>query len=91
MLQVWDDTGASLLFVWKLPKNEMPSMQHADFVRGICFTVTDAGGVQLCAGCSNGSIQVCGPQHIMLCSTEQSISVAFATRAVAPMQPDAAL
>ncbi|KAF6263935.1 WD40-repeat-containing domain protein [Scenedesmus sp. NREL 46B-D3] len=57
-LQVWDDTGANLLYVWKLPRSQPASTQHADFVRGLCFTVSEAGGVLLCAGCSSGTIQV---------------------------------
>ncbi|WIA13891.1 hypothetical protein OEZ85_002463 [Tetradesmus obliquus] len=56
--KVWDETGANLLYVWKLPRSEPASTQHADFVRGLCFTVSEAGGVLLCAGCSSGNIQV---------------------------------
>eukprot|EP00879_Flechtneria_rotunda_P028751 GHRR01030969.1.p1 GENE.GHRR01030969.1~~GHRR01030969.1.p1 ORF type:complete len:313 (+),score=62.62 GHRR01030969.1:373-1311(+) len=57
-LQVWDQAGVNLLYFWNLPKGEPPSTYHADFVRGISFNVSQDGHTQLCAGCSNGDIQV---------------------------------
>lgn len=57
-MQVWDDTGSNLLYVWKLPATDNPAAKCADFVRGISFNVSADGDVQLCAGCSSGAIQV---------------------------------
>eukprot|EP00879_Flechtneria_rotunda_P025816 GHRR01027463.1.p1 GENE.GHRR01027463.1~~GHRR01027463.1.p1 ORF type:complete len:249 (+),score=58.24 GHRR01027463.1:1131-1877(+) len=57
-MQVWDQAGVNLLYFWNLPKGEPPSTYHADFVRGISFNVSQDGHTQLCAGCSNGDIQV---------------------------------
>eukprot|EP00877_Chromochloris_zofingiensis_P008531 jgi/Chrzof1/3931/Cz13g13240.t1 len=57
-IQVWDDTGSNLLYVWKLPATDNPAAKCADFVRGISFNVSADGDVQLCAGCSSGAIQV---------------------------------
>jgi WD40 repeat protein len=58
LMQVWDGAGESLLFVWQLPRSEVPSTQHTDFVRGLAFNMAADRSVQLCAGCSNSSIHV---------------------------------
>lgn len=57
-LQVLDAAQNNLLFVWKLPRSELPSPHHADFVSSLCFNLAADGSVQLCAGCSSGAIQV---------------------------------
>lgn len=61
--QVWDDAGVNLLYVWKVPKSPAVS-SHADFVRGVAFNMSAEGGVQLCAGCSSGLIQVRSPTAV---------------------------
>lgn len=65
MVQVWDALQNNLLYVWKLPRSEVPSPHHADFVSSLCFNLAADGSVQLCAGCSNGVIQV-GAGHAAL-------------------------
>lgn len=57
-MQVWDAVHNNLLYVWKLPRSEVPSPHHADFVSSLCFNMAADGSVQLCAGCSSGVIQV---------------------------------
>lgn len=56
--QVWDALQNNLLYVWKLPRSEVPSTHHTDFVSSLCFNLAADGSVQLCAGCSSGVIQV---------------------------------
>lgn len=58
LLQVLDAAQNNLLYVWKLPRSEVPSPHHADFVSSVCFNLDADGSVQLCAGCSSGAIQV---------------------------------
>lgn len=58
LLQVLDAAQNNLLYVWKLPRSEVPSPHHADFVSSLCFNLAADGSVQLCAGCSSGAIQV---------------------------------
>jgi hypothetical protein len=59
LLQVWDAVQSNLLYVWELPRSEVPSPHHADFVSSLCFNLAADGSTQLCAGCSSGVIQVC--------------------------------
>lgn len=58
LLQVWDAVQNNLLYVWKLPRSEVASPHHADFVSSLCFNLAADGSTQLCAGCSSGVIQV---------------------------------
>lgn len=58
MLQVWDALMNNLVFFWKLPRSQPALPHHADFVKSLCFNMAADGSVQLCAGCSNGTIQV---------------------------------
>jgi hypothetical protein len=55
---VWDGAGKAQLFAWRLPRSEVPSRHHADFVCSLTFNLAGDGSAQLCAGCSSGAIQV---------------------------------
>lgn len=82
MAQVWDSQGNNLLYVWRLPRSEVPCTQHADFVRGISFNMAADGSVQLCAGCSNGTIQVRKNSQIIIVYAHKTAALPSASGSV---------
>lgn len=71
-LQVWDEAACALLYVWQLPSALAPPPERrcAAFVRGLAFTISEGGGLQLAAGCSSGTIQARNCVHVLRACAE---------------------
>jgi len=57
-LQVWDESGSSLLYVWSLPRSRgsTATTTRKNFVSAVSFAVASNGDVVLAAGSSHGAI-----------------------------------